>query len=60
MLSIAFVVHTTVRMLLSNCRNGTNSGHTFSHSLMIAGYLLPHCSVNATNASNAPDSLGAV
>src|SRR5689334_14718048 len=35
--SMAFVVHTTVRMWLSNCRNGTNSAHADSHNLMIAG-----------------------
>ena len=49
--SMAFVVQTTARMCLSNCRNGTNSLHAFSHSLMIAGYRSPHVSVNATNAS---------
>ncbi len=51
---------TTLRILLSNCRNGTNSAHAQSHSLMIAGYLSPQVSVNATNASSAADSLGAV
>ena len=50
MLSMAFVVQTTVRILLSNCRNGTNSGHADSQSLMIAGYRLPQASVNSTNA----------
>jgi hypothetical protein len=39
--SMAFVVQTTVRMWVSNCRNGTNSGHADSHSLMIAGYRSP-------------------
>ena len=46
-------------MCLSNCRNGTNSGHADSHSLMIAGYRSPNASVSATNASRAADSLGA-
>ena len=59
MLSIAFVVHTTDRMLVSNCKKGTNSAHADS-TLMIAGYRWPQVSVNATNASRAADSLGAV
>ena len=37
--SIALVVHTIRRISLSNCRNGTNSGHAFSHKRTIAGYL---------------------
>jgi hypothetical protein len=53
------VVHTTDRMLVSNCKKGTNSAHADS-TLMIAGYRWPQVSVNATNASRAADSLGAV
>jgi len=30
-------VHTSVRISTSKRRNGTNSAHAFSHSLMIAG-----------------------
>lgn len=54
------VVQITLRISLSNARNGTNSAHAFSHSLMIAGYRSPQVSLNATNASNAADSLAAV
>jgi hypothetical protein len=37
LLTISSVVHTTVRISVSNRRNGTNSGHAFAQSLMIAG-----------------------
>ena len=36
-LSMALVVQITVLISLSKARNGTNSAHAFSHSLMIAG-----------------------
>ena len=35
--SIALVVQMTVLISRSNCRNGTNSAHAFSHSRIIAG-----------------------
>jgi hypothetical protein len=59
-LSTLLVVQMTVLISLSKARNGTNSGHAFSHSLMIAGYRFSHFSLNATNASSAADSLAAV
>jgi hypothetical protein len=50
----------TVRISWSNCRNGTNSAHAFSHSRMIAGYRFSHFPENSANRSRASASDAAV
>jgi hypothetical protein len=47
MLSIALVVQITVRISLSNCRNGTNSAHALVQSPMMAGYRFSHLPANS-------------
>ena len=51
--SIALVVQTIRRISRSNCRNGTNSAHAFSHNLVIAGCLAPQAPANYRNRSSA-------
>src|SRR6266545_4019243 len=58
--SIAFVVHTTVRISTSKARNGTNSAHASVHSRMIAGYQRSHLSENSAKRSDAAWSEEAV
>jgi hypothetical protein len=58
--SMALVVQTIRRISASNCRNGTNSAHAFSQSRTIAGYLVPHSSLNSRKRLVAASSVGAV
>jgi len=43
-----------------NARNGTNSDHAERHSLLIAGYGVPHFSSNSSNRASASASEAAV
>jgi hypothetical protein len=59
-LSMAFVEHTTLRISVSEARNGTNSAQLLCHNRTIAGYWLPQASMNSSNLAWAAASVGAV
>jgi hypothetical protein len=59
-LTISSVVLITVRISMSNARNGTNSAQALVHSRTIAGYQASQAAEKSAKRSSAACSVGAV